>query len=129
MKIRAIMIDCTDHYAQCRWWESVLDDYADAPDDPNYPDDETMTLVGPEAQPWLCFQRVEDSKRTKNRLHFDLHPLGRTRDEEVERLLGLGATVVGDHRRPNGSGWVTMADPEGNEFCVERSEAEMAAGQ
>ncbi|MFF4447170.1 VOC family protein [Streptomyces sp. NPDC001502] len=39
-------------------------------------------------------------------------------------MLALGATVVGDHRRPDGTGWVTLADPEGNEFCVKQSAAE-----
>jgi Glyoxalase-like domain len=38
----------------------------------------------------------------------------------VERALGLGATIVADHRRPDRAGWVTLADPEGNEFCIER---------
>ncbi|MFF9866412.1 VOC family protein [Streptomyces sp. NPDC013953] len=47
-----------------------------------------------------------------------------SRDEEVERILALGATVDGDHRRPDGRGRVTPADPEGNEFCVERGPAE-----
>nr|BFE60664.1 hypothetical protein GCM10020063_051900 [Dactylosporangium thailandense] len=47
-------------------------------------------------------------------------PLERTRDEEVERALALGATVHEDHRGPEDRGWVTMRDPEGNEFCVER---------
>ena len=65
----------------------------------------------------------------KNRLHLDIAPLDRTRDEEVDRLVTLGAQVVGDHRRPNGSGWVVMTDPEGNEFCVERSDAEIAASR
>jgi hypothetical protein len=32
--------------------------------------------------------------------------------------------VFEDHRKPDGTGWVTMGDPEGNEFCVERSAAE-----
>lgn len=47
----------------------------------------------------------------------------------VERLLGIGAVQVGDHRgiRGPGSGWVILADPEGNEFCILRSEAELAA--
>jgi len=44
---------------------------------------------------------------------------------EVERVLGLGATVVADRRRPADSGWVTLADPEGNEFCIVRSHAEL----
>ena len=45
-------------------------------------------------------------------------------DEEVARLLGVGATLVEDHRKADGAGWVTLADPEGNEFCVERSARE-----
>jgi predicted enzyme related to lactoylglutathione lyase len=57
-------------------------------------------------------------------MHLDLIPTARTRDEEVARLLGTGATMVGDYREPDGTGWVTLADPEGNEFCVERSAAE-----
>jgi predicted enzyme related to lactoylglutathione lyase len=60
----------------------------------------------------------------KNRVHLDWVPEGRTRDEEVARLLDLGATIHEDHRTPEGPGWVTMRDPEGNEFCVERSAAE-----
>jgi predicted enzyme related to lactoylglutathione lyase len=36
----------------------------------------------------------------------------------VERILALGAAHLADHRRPDGSGWITLADPEGNEFCV-----------
>jgi hypothetical protein len=46
----------------------------------------------------------------------------------VERLLGLGAALVANHRRPDGSGWAVLADPEGNELCMERSAAERAAG-
>lgn len=43
--------------------------------------------------------------------------------EEVERLVGLGATVVSDERKPDGISWVTLADPEGNQLRVERSAA------
>ena len=65
----------------------------------------------------------------KNRIHFDLRPTASTRDDEVERLLGIGATQVADLRGQYGpgTGWVVLADPEGNEFCVLRSEAERAA--
>ncbi len=77
--------------------------------------------------PGLLFVRVPEAKTLKNRVHLDLQPTDRTRDEEVARLLGLGATQVADLRRPDGTGWVVLADPEGNEFCVERSAAERAA--
>jgi len=67
---------------------------------------------------------VPEPKTVKNRVHLDLMPDDRTRDEEVERLLGIGAALVADHRKPDGGGWVVLADPGGNEFCVERSAAE-----
>jgi hypothetical protein len=72
---------------------------------------------------------VPDTKTVKNRLHFDLRPSVGTRDEEVQRLLGIGAREIADRRDHYGPGvgWVVMADPEGNEFCVLRSEAERAA--
>lgn len=50
-------------------------------------------------------------------------------DAEAARLVSIGATVVDDLRRPDGSGWVVLADPEGNEFCILRSEAERAAAR
>lgn len=60
-------------------------------------------------------------------MHLDLQPTEGTRDDGVRRLVALGANMVADRRRPDGSGWVVMADPEGNEFCVERSDEERAA--
>ena len=126
--IRHITIDSRDHYTLMRFWREVLEDYHDHPDDPNKPEDEQSGLVGPEGHPWLLFVQVPEEKSVKNRWHLDIAPVDRTRDEEVERLQRLGAHVVADHRRPDGKGWVVMADPEGNEFCVERGESEMAAG-
>ena len=73
-----------------------------------------------------CSSRCPDAKQVKNRLHFDLRPVDGTRDEEVARLLSIGATQVDDQRevRGDGTGWMVLADPEGNEFCVLRSDAE-----
>ena len=53
-----------------------------------------------------------------------MRPTDRTRDDEVTRLLELGATLIDDRRNPDGTGWAVLGDPEGNEFCVERSAAE-----
>jgi hypothetical protein len=69
---------------------------------------------------------MQVAKHGKNRLHLDLVPTDRTRDEEIERVLGLGATEVADRRNPDGTGWMVLADPEGNEFCIVRSDAERA---
>lgn len=76
--------------------------------------------------PVLYFNQVPESKKSKNRIHLCLRP-ETSREQEVERLLGLGATLVTDHRNPDGSGWAVLADPEGNEFCVLRSESDRTA--
>jgi hypothetical protein len=94
-------------------------------DDDQPGDPEAVVLLG-DGLPNLLFQRVPEPKAGKNRLHVDLQP-DHPRDDEVDRLLALGATWVADHRRPDGTGWATLADPEGNEFCVERSAVERAA--
>jgi predicted enzyme related to lactoylglutathione lyase len=117
--IRTITVDCADADLVGRFWQAVLGWPLQLE-----PDGSDAFLENPSGGPNLLFQRVPEPKTAKNRMHLDLGPTERTRDEEVERLLGVGATIYGDHRRPDGTGWVTMADPEGNEFCVERSEAE-----
>ena len=63
---------------------------------------------------------VAEDKVAKNRMHLDLSPVDRSRDEEVERLLALGATHA-DVGQTGEESWVVLADPEGNEFCVLRS--------
>ena len=77
----------------------------------------------------MLFVQVPDAKTVKNRAHLDLEPSDRSRDEEVARVLELGALLVDDQRRPDGTGWVVLGDPEGNEFCVLRSAEERAATQ
>ena len=42
-----------------------------------------------------------------------------SQEDEVARLVGLGARVVDDRRDATPGGWIVMADPEGNEFCIE----------
>ncbi|WP_116449600.1 VOC family protein [Blastococcus litoris] len=68
-------------------------------------------------RPRLLFQAVPEPKTVKNRLHLDVRVGADRREAEVARLLGLGATEL--WRGSQGPfEWVTMADPEGNEFCV-----------
>ena len=67
--------------------------------------------------PIRTFNAIAGAK-PKNRMHLDLRPADRTREQETERILTLGASQLADHRRPDGSGWITLADPEGNEFCI-----------
>jgi hypothetical protein len=73
----------------------------------------------------VLFIEVPEAKQVKNRIHFDLRPIDRTRDEEIERVLALGATQVADLRNDDGTGWMVLVDPEGNEFCILRSEREL----
>jgi Glyoxalase-like domain len=120
-------IDCLDAFRLSTWWKQVLG-YSDMVGDPNEPGDEECMIVDPAGGHRILFIEVPDSKSVKNRVHFDLAPTDRTRDAEVERIVMLGATEVADHRNPDGTGWVTLADLEGNEFCVVRSDAERVKG-
>jgi glyoxalase superfamily protein len=68
-------------------------------------------------RPRVLFQRVPEAKTVKNRLHLDVRVGDERREAEVARLLGLGATEL--WRSSQGPfTWATLADPEGNEFCV-----------
>jgi hypothetical protein len=122
-----ITFDCAEPYVLASFWAQVTG-YQEDPEGPNEPGDPEGYLVGPDGQPNLLFIAVPEPKTVKNRVHLDLQPDDRTRDEEVERLLGIGATMVADHRRSDGTGWVVLADPEGNELCIERSAAERVGG-
>lgn len=124
--IHALTVDCHDPERVGRFWAAALD-FVDDPDNPNSSGDPEWVITSRDGAQVLLFIPVPEPKSVKNRLHLDLQPSDTTRDAEVERLGALGATVVADHRRPDGTGWVTMADPEGNEFDVERSAAERAA--
>ena len=121
-------IDCRDAYALSRWGEQVLG-YHEDPDDPNEPGHEECLIISPDGTHRLLFIEVPEPKTVKNRLHLDLRPREHSRDEELGWLLDQGATQLADHRRDDGSGWVVLADPEGNEFCILRSEAEITASQ
>ncbi|AEG44752.1 VOC family protein [Isoptericola variabilis] len=125
--ISHVTIDCRDAYAQAQWWKQVLG-YVDDPDEPGSPGDAEVGIVDPDGEGQaLLFQNVPEGKTVKNRMHFDLRPTERRRDDELAWLLELGATQVADHRgiAGPGTGWVVLADPEGNEFCILRSVAEI----
>jgi hypothetical protein len=111
-------LDAHDPAAQARWWADVLDDFRLPPEEELATwDDEECWLVGPDDRA-MMFLKVPEPKTVKNRMHVCVSPSDRTREEEVERLLGLGATMVDDRRNGPDRGWAVLADPEGNEFCV-----------
>ncbi|MFJ7218324.1 VOC family protein [Amycolatopsis sp. NPDC098790] len=117
-----VSVDCADPYQLCRFWSQVTG--KPVPDEDQPGDDECGIELDGGID--LLFLRVPEPKTVKNRLHVCLQP-DIPRDEEVERILALGATLVNDLRKPDGRGWAVLADPEGNEFCVLRSAAERAA--
>jgi predicted enzyme related to lactoylglutathione lyase len=120
--LRNVTFDCVDALALARFWAQALGWNVYRDDDPEVVVAASFPPVG--ELPKLLFIPVAEPRTVKNRVHLDIAPVDRTRDEEVARLLQLGAAIVEDHRNPDGTGWVWMADPEGNDFCVERSAAE-----
>ena len=116
-RIAHTSVDCRDAYTLSLFWSAVLG-FAEDPDDPNEPGHDECMIAAPDGGQRLLFIEVPEGKTVKNRLHLDLEPVEGTRDDELRRLLDLGAREVDDLRRPDGSGWVVLADPEGNEFCV-----------
>ena len=113
-------VDCGNAYELSEWWKPVLG-YVDVEGDPNLPGHEECMILDPETDHRVLFIEVPEAKSGKNRLHFDLRPREGSREQELERLLAHGARVVADLRREDGGGWVVLADPEGNEFCILRA--------
>jgi Glyoxalase-like domain len=120
-KFTELAIDCADPSGLARFWCAVLDYEVQAEDDglvtigsPKVPDGKSHP--GP-VPPTLTFAHVPESKIIKNRVHLDVNPTDREQAEEVRRLLGLGARHA-DVGQTGEESWVTLADPEGNEFCV-----------
>ena len=124
LEIHEITFDARDPHALAAFWAALLEREIRPGDMPQ--DDSVLVLPTP-GQPGLLFLRVPEGKTAKNRLHFDLWPTSTKRDEQIERAIGLGAVVLDDWRRADGTGWVVFADPDGNEFCIGRSAAERAA--
>lgn len=123
-RIKDIVVDCRHPASLARFWAAALDGYQVAPYDEaelkrlrsngiDDPEDDPNVLVEVESggTPRFFFSLVPESKVVKNRMHLDL--TADDTDSEVRRLVGLGACVLAEH-----DDWVTMADPEGNEFCV-----------
>ncbi|RZU53827.1 hypothetical protein EV385_5761 [Krasilnikovia cinnamomea] len=143
-----LVIDCADPAKQTAFWSAALGYVPEpapaghatwkayyrslgVPDDEleQMGDDDADSIVDPDgAGPRIWFQPVPETKIVKNRLHLDIRIADRTAalqtrreqiDAEVERLTGLGASVVRVLAEPGMDHYgVTLHDPEGNEFCV-----------
>ncbi len=109
-----LVIDASDTEQLARFWSAVLGWQ------PTGRYQGAVEIAAPAGGgPSLTFVPVPEAKTIKNRLHIDLSPVGCDQDQEVARLIGLGA-----RRLDVGQGeqtWVVLADPEGNEFCVLRT--------
>jgi catechol 2,3-dioxygenase-like lactoylglutathione lyase family enzyme len=123
IRIKSITFDCADPYRLAQFWRQ-LTGFSEDPDNGNAPDDPEALLLSPDGSLALLFIAVPEPTHVKKRVHLDLVPLTSRRDEEVGQLLRIGARMVADQRRTDGGGWVVLSDPEGNEFCIERSDAE-----
>jgi len=106
-----VTLDCDDPQKVASFWSAALG----RPIDPDPSDGFVSIGIGDASQTGWFFIKVPEHKQVKNRAHFDLH--ADDRDAEVARLLGLGATKVGDYDE-YGARWTTLQDVEGNEFCV-----------
>jgi hypothetical protein len=125
--IRDVIFDSRHPASIARFWASAIDDYRIAPYDDaelarlrsmgvNDPEDDPAVLVEPVTGrgPRLFFQLVPEARTVKNRVHLDLQ--APDADAEADRLTRLGARVLARRQE-----WITLADPEGNEFCIQRS--------
>jgi Glyoxalase-like domain len=134
-----IAVDCTRPHELADWWAEALGWQVEPQDEAfirrmiaeGHASEEQTTrhkdalvwaigaaIRSPElGRPRILFQTVPEPKTVKNRLHFDVRVGAADQEAEVARLTGMGATEL--WRGAQGpSSWVTMADPEGNEFCV-----------
>ena len=108
-----LVLDCADADAMAEFWTAALG-YTLLGGAEQY-----RQLLPPEggSGPKLLLQQVAEAKAGKNRMHFDIH----IEDIEAEaaRLVALGARRTrAEQYHEFGHDWITMADPEGNEFCV-----------
>jgi catechol 2,3-dioxygenase-like lactoylglutathione lyase family enzyme len=114
VRLHHIVIDTHDLRGLARFWTQALGWRV-----LSERDDEIVIGTDVDAPVGLCFMPVTDQKSLKNRLHLDLTTTAADRDQEIERLIALGARRV-DIGQTGAESWTVLADPEGNEFCVVR---------
>ncbi|MFD0073242.1 VOC family protein [Streptomyces sp. NPDC127166] len=119
-----LVVDCHDPERLAAFWCAVLDfrvlDRRPGKVEIGSWEPTVEAVRAGQMPPTVVFIQVPEGKTVKNRLHLDVSPVDASTDEEVARLLGLGATAVDVGQGPDRS-WVVLADPEGNEFDVLRT--------
>jgi catechol-2,3-dioxygenase len=109
----AVVIDCRDPETLAAFWCALLG--VQVRGRLNQYIGLTPTAPG---MPRLLLQGTDDPRPAKNSLHLDLHvPSVAELPAAVERAVSLGARLVGEHEQA-GQSWRTLADPEGNLFCI-----------
>lgn len=115
LSLGMVTTDTTDAVALATWWSEQTGAEIVATNDGWF-----VMIRGGGLPVMLAFQKVDAVTPGKNRLHLDL-----TTDDlegETERLLAAGATLV-ERRSDEHFRWTTLADPDGNEFCVSGAHA------
>ncbi len=142
-----VTFDCTDPHVLAPFWaevlgynvvnnpdliQSLLDQGMVTEDDVTRIDgvlffaeasacEDAQPPAGAGPRPRLLFQAVPEPRASKNRVHLDVHldreTSAKDRLAEEARIIGLGATRIGDGAQGQHT-WVILADPEGNEFCL-----------
>jgi predicted enzyme related to lactoylglutathione lyase len=114
LRIGNITVDCDDVLKVAQFWAAALGRPLDPDATPGF-----ASIGGGDVnrlQPAWYFEKVPEQKEAKNRMHLDFVDPD---ESAVRRLVGLGASVVGEHAIRGGQHrWTVMQDPEGNEFCV-----------
>ncbi len=115
LHLAAVTVDCTDALRVATFWSAVLG----RPVDSGRPPSAFFASIGlddPGASPHrFMFIQVPEPKSVKNRVHLDFDSAEPA--VEVERIVALGATKLHE-KHEYGMSWTTLADPEGNEFCI-----------
>jgi catechol 2,3-dioxygenase-like lactoylglutathione lyase family enzyme len=110
-RITELVLDCTDPERLAAFWCEVLGyEVVDR-------DDASVEIGPPDRRTTILFLENPDPKLQKLRLHIDVTATDRSQEEELARLLEIGATRV-DIGQGDDVSWYTLADPEGNEFCL-----------
>ena len=112
-----LVIDCHDPEALAGFWAAVLDYRVLSSEADEVEIGPAAGFGGP--APTLVFGRVSEPKTGKLRLHIDVSPTDRDQDDELQRLLDLGARPA-DVGQTGEETWHVLQDPEGNEFCLLR---------
>jgi predicted enzyme related to lactoylglutathione lyase len=121
VRLHHIVIDTHDLPGLARFWTQALGWRI-------LSEREREIVIGPaeDAPVGMCFMPVTGPKTVKNRVHLDLTSSAEDREQEIDRLVALGARPV-DIGQTGTESWTVLADPEGNEFCVVRPKQTLIA--